>query len=200
MVITRRSTETASGRPKARSLAAVVAALALLSGVPIASSGEGEPQISVTDANGVYSVAATFAVTESPAFVLAALTDYGRIPEFMPEVRTSTVLERSDDRVIVEQEAVARFMMFSRRVHLVLEVKEGPQHIRFRDRCGKSFSLYEGSWRISTRNGWTVVAYELDAKPSFEVPGFLLRRLLKRDATDMIDRLKSEIKGRAQGT
>jgi hypothetical protein len=44
-------------------------------------------------------------------------------------------------------------------------------------------------------NGSTI-AYRLGAKPMFEVPGFVLKRLLKRDASDLIDRLKAEIKSR----
>ena len=98
---------------------------------------------------GIYTVAATFTVPQAASFALAVLTDYDQIPRFMPDVRTSTVLERGDDRTVVEQEAVARFMMFSKRVHLVLEVHEEPGTIRFRDRCGKSFARYEGVWTIT---------------------------------------------------
>jgi hypothetical protein len=98
----------------------------------------------------------------------------------------------------VEQEAVARFMMFSRTIHLVLEVHEDRGAVRFRDRWGKSFTLYEGVWTISEREGETHVTYELSANPSFDVPEFLLKRLLKRDASRMIERLKSEIEARAR--
>ena len=38
-------------------------------------------------------------------------------------------------------------MMFSKRVHLVLDVEDGGATIRFNDTCGKSFEHYEGSWR-----------------------------------------------------
>ena len=117
----------------------------------------------------------------------------------MPEVRASTVLERSDDRAVVEQEAVARFMMFSKRVHLVLEVQEARGTIRFRDRCGKSFAQLRR--RVDARRQRMVVThvtYELAAKPTFDVPEFLLKRLLKRDATNMIERLKAEIGARAR--
>jgi hypothetical protein len=116
----------------------------------------------------------------------------------MPEVLTSNVLERTDDGVVVEQEAIARFMMFSKRVHLVLELREDRGTIRFRDRCGKSFARYEGIWTIVERDGSTHITYELSAKPSFDIPEFLLKRLLKRDANQMIERLKAEIGARAR--
>ena len=62
----------------------------------------------------------------------------------MPDVRSSRVVERAPAAIVVEQEAVARVFFFSKRVHLVLEVHAEPGRIRFRDRCGQSFTRYEG--------------------------------------------------------
>jgi ribosome-associated toxin RatA of RatAB toxin-antitoxin module len=190
---------TAGGRAGAR-LGVVAAALVLLGAVAAsaAAAPPGEPVVTVDGNAGTYTVAATFTVPQASSFVFAALTDYPQIPRFMPEVRASTVLERADDRAVVEQEAVARFMMFSKRVHLVLEVQEAAGTIRFRDRCGTSFARYEGRWTLAAKDGLTHVSYELSAKPNFDVPEFLLKRLFKRDATNMIERLKAEIGARAR--
>jgi ribosome-associated toxin RatA of RatAB toxin-antitoxin module len=152
-----------------------------------------DSEVAVHEKDGVYEVRATFSVLRPPSIVAAVLTDYLRIPDYMPEVRSSQVLERHDDHVVVEQEAVARFMMFSRRVRLVLEVTEGSSTIEFHDRCGQSFERYEGSWSMAERDGQTRIAYTLTAKPSFDVPDWLLSRLLKRDATQMIARLHAQI-------
>ena len=187
------------GRVIARRL--VVAAAVVAFGavaMPAIALAQNDPLVTVTEDSGLYSVAATFTVPQAGSFARAALTDYAQIPRFMPEVRTSHVLERSEDRAVVEQEAIARFMMFSKRIHLVLEVHEDPGTIRFRDRCGKSFTRYEGAWTIAERDGQTHVTYELSANPSFDVPEFLLKRLLKRDASQMIERLKAEIEARAR--
>jgi hypothetical protein len=54
--------------------------------------------------------------------------------------------------------------------------------IRFLDRCGKSFSQDEGSWHIRVEGNGAAITYQLTAKPSFDVPEFLLKRLLRRDA------------------
>jgi carbon monoxide dehydrogenase subunit G len=136
-------------------------------------------------------------VPSPPAQVAAVLTDYERIPEFMPGVKSSQVLSRTDAGLVVEQEAVATFMMFSKTVHLVLDVSDDGSTIRFRDRCGKSFVTYQGAWQLTATGGTTTVAYELTAHPTFDVPGFVLKRLLRRDAALMIDRLKAEIRARA---
>ena len=78
-----------------------------------------------------------------------------------------------------------------------LEVTEEPADIRFRDRCGRSFRQYEGSWQIGADEKGTTIVYRLNAKPSFEASEFLLKRLLKRDARQMIERLTSEIAARS---
>ena len=196
--IIRRVAARIGGRSGARRCVAI-AVLMFASAAPSLAAGvrETEPAVAVSEDRGFYTVAATFTVTQASSFAMAALTDYDGIPRFMPEVRTSNVLERGDQLTVVEQEATARFMMFSKRVHLVLEVQQESGTIRFRDRCGKSFERYEGVWTITERDGGTHITYWLSAKPAFEVPEFLLKRLLRRDAGQMIERLKAEISNRA---
>ena len=151
------------------------------------------PAVSVREERGVYSVSARFNVPQPPAAVLAVLTDYENIPRFLPDVTSSVVRERITGGAVVEQEAVSRMMMFSKKVHLVLEITERQDAIRFVDRCGGSFGRYEGTWRVTARGTGSEITYELIAKPSFDVPEFLLKRLLKRDSTRTIERLTAEI-------
>jgi ribosome-associated toxin RatA of RatAB toxin-antitoxin module len=158
-----------------------------------ATNGTRPPDVCVREDAGVYSVSAEFLVAAPPAAARAVLTDYEQIPQFMPGVTASIVRERSGDRVVIEQEAVSRMMMFSKRVYLLLEITEEANLLRFRDSSRRSFSVYEGSWRLSELAGHTAITYELRAKPKFDVPGFLLKRLLTRDARMMIERLREEI-------
>jgi hypothetical protein len=60
-----------------------------------------------------------------------------------------------------------------------------------------SFARYEGIWRLSRQDGQTAVTYELAAQPSFGVPGFMLKRLFRRDSAQMIERLQREIARRS---
>ena len=189
---------TTGGRCGARRCLAL-AVLLSLAATRLAAAQAPEPTPVVREEGGVYSVAAEFSAPGSPATVLSTLADYENIPRFMPAVKTSRVVERRDGRVVVEQEAVASFMLFSRRIHLALEVSEQPGTIRFTDRCGRSFERYDGTWTVSERDGRTWIAYHLIAKPSFDVPPFLLKRLLKRDALQMIEHLLKEISARGVG-
>jgi ribosome-associated toxin RatA of RatAB toxin-antitoxin module len=162
-----------------------------------AAAPESGTHVSVRESGGLYTVVATFQVPQPPAIAFAVLTDYEAIPRFMPAVRTSVVLERSDERAVIEQEAIARFLLFSKRVHLRLDVHESPSTIHFLDRFGQSFTRYEGVWTLAEQDGQTMITYGLAAAPAFEVPEFLLKRLLKRDAAEMIEGLREEIARRA---
>ena len=160
-------------------------------------AGQSPADLIVREQRGVYTVAAEFLVDQPLSVVLTVLTDYEQIPRFMPDVRTSIVRERGVGWAVVEQEAVSGVMIFSKRVHLVLEIEEQPEAVIFRDRCGRSFLRYEGAWRVSQQGGRVAITYELTAEPLFEVPGFLLKRLLRRDSGEMIERLQREIAARA---
>jgi carbon monoxide dehydrogenase subunit G len=180
----------------ARRFLVTAAAIVALSG-GAAAADRPAPHVSVREDGGTYVVMARFEIAQSAAAALAVLSDYEQIPRFMPEVQSSVVIDRTGGRTLVQQEAVSRFMMFSKKVHLLLEVTQEPGAIRFVDRCGKSFVTYEGAWRAVTENGRTTVSYELAAKPGFDVPEFILKRLLKRDSVQMIERLQREIGARA---
>lgn len=182
----------ATGRTSARWLYWCVALLVSAGATLPASSGS-SPSITVTEVEGVYNVHTVFMIAQPPANAVAVLTDYARIPEFMPDVKTSRIIERTPERLIVEQSAVSKFLLFSKRVHLVLEIREDGGTIRFRDRCGLSFSVYEGAWIVTPRGGGSVITYHLMAKPSFDVPGFVLSRLLKRNAAELIAQITGAI-------
>jgi carbon monoxide dehydrogenase subunit G len=193
-------TTATGGRASVRRLLVSVVLLAGVipaAGQTAAGDAPSQPIVTVREERSVYSVAARFQVPQTPALALAVLTDYEQIPRFMPGVETSLVLERAPGRAVVEQDAVSSLMFFSKRVHLVLEIIEGVDTLVFRDRSGRSFARYEGSWRLCEENGHTQILYELIAQPSFDVPEFLLKRLLRRDAGQMIEGLRREIAARA---
>jgi ribosome-associated toxin RatA of RatAB toxin-antitoxin module len=190
----------AGGRSGARRLFVlfIIVVSGLMQPAPLrATDRELQPYVFVREERGVYSTTVRFQVPQPSTVVLAVLTDYEDIPRFMPGIDTSVVLERADGRAVVQQEAISRMMVFSKRVHLVLEISEGADTLRFYDRCGRSFSRYEGVWRVSGQNGMTEILYELVARPSFDVPEFVLKRMLKRNSEEMIEQLRREIAARS---
>lgn len=167
----------------------------ILAAVPVVVFAQ--PEVSVRSTDGRYVVVARFETDAPAAIVREVLTDYEAIPRFMPDVRHSEVRERDGQRVLVEQEAVSKFMLFRKTVHLVLEVTEGERVLAFRDLSGKSFESYEGAWTLESDGARTLVSYTLSAEPRFDVPGFVLKRVLGANARETIDHLRAEAALRA---
>ncbi len=189
------STPLAGGLRASRRWCVLAVAALLLPAAALA--GETQAPVTVTKVDGAYVVRAEFVVPQSPDDVLAVLSDYENIPRFLPDIRRSLVRSRDGARTVVEQEAVSGMMMFSKTVHLVLEIDESADALTFRDICGQSFEHYSGHWQLSRAGDSTMVRYELRARPAFTVPEFVLRRLLKRDARETISRIAQEIARRA---
>jgi hypothetical protein len=173
------------------------AALLVVLQASLAAAEQSPGNVTVREEKRGYTVVARFLVDQPASVALTVLTDYEQIPRFMPDVRTSMVRERGTGWAVVEQEAESRLMMFSKRIHLVLLIEEQPDALIFRDSCGQSFVRYEGAWRLSSEDGHTVITYELTAEPAFDVPGVILKRLLRRDSGRMIVSLQREIAARA---
>ncbi len=200
--VTGRLSLTADGRARARRLLLLTGILTGFvwhaAGVAASDNPEAPRDVVVLETDGVYRVTAQFDVPQASAIALAVLTDYDAIPRFMPDVRTSIVRQRAPDSVLVEQEVIARMMMFSKRIHLLLEVQMSDSCIRFKDFSGQSFAQYEGVWQLASVPQGTTASYALTARPSFDVPEFVLKRLLKRDAQKMIEQLRTEMAARAR--
>jgi ribosome-associated toxin RatA of RatAB toxin-antitoxin module len=189
-MLTHPLTTAAGGHTNARRLVCL-AACALVAAATLAA--DDAEDVRVQEEKGTYHVTAAFEVKQSLAAAYAVLTDYEQVPRFMPDVRTSIVRERTPERILLEQEAVAKLMFFSKKVQLLLEVQETPDTITFKDTAGKSFAKYEGTWTLTARDDRTDIRYALTAKPTFSVPKFILTKLLKRDAGRMIDGLRAEM-------
>src|SRR5829696_1434483 len=98
----------AAGRQHARRLFLPAVLIAFAGAVMFADPARVQ-RIGVSEAAGVYSVAASFAVSEPPQTVIAVLTDYDRIPKYMPDVEISRVIERTPTGAVIEQQAVSHF-------------------------------------------------------------------------------------------
>jgi hypothetical protein len=82
-------------------------------------------------------------------------------------------------------------------MHVVLDVRQDERVLMFRDLCGKSFSLYEGEWEISTVGGRTRVSYWLKADPSGRQPAVIARPAIRGSVKKLLDEVRAEILARA---
>ena len=145
-----------------------------------------------------YTVDATFDVNVPASIAWEVLTDYEGIGRFVSSIRQSTIKRREPGRLLLEQHGVGRAWIVSLPMHVVLEVREhGERVLAFHDVCGKSFSVYEGSWELSEIDGGTRVTYRLKADPTGRQPAMLAKSAIKGSVKTLLDEVRKEIVARA---
>ena len=155
--------------------------LASTAAVPAASTQPAP--VSVRGDRGVYRVAATFATPQPIAVALAVLTDYEQIPALharRPQQPRPRARRRPRRRRAGSGGA------------LDVLLQAGPPGARGAGSAGehplprslraRASSATKGTWTLREQDGHAVIGYELLAEPGFDVPEFMLTRLLKRDA------------------
>lgn len=136
----------------------------------------------------VYEVAASGAVQASPGAVWKILTDYERMPDFVPDLQSSRVLSRSGNRVIVEQVGKARFLFFRRTINLVVDITEHPTSRIDIGLVNGDMKVYECHWELVpvAETGGTRVNYSGKLVPRFYVPGMLGASAIRSDIERMM--------------
>jgi len=164
----------------------------------VPASAEDGIALQVRTRNGGIALEGGFSVSASPGIVWSVLTDYDGIGRFVSSMRESHVTRRASDSVFVEQEAVGRMFLFSRRLHARLRIhEEPPARIRFEDVLGKDFRHYRGEWSIGSAGSGATVIYRLEADPAFSIPDFVARSAFRGAARDLLKQVRAEIERRA---
>jgi hypothetical protein len=129
------------------------------------------------------------------------LTDYDAIDGFVSSMRESRVIERADSHLLVEQTAVGRVFLFSRRMTVVLFVHEDPAGvIAFEDVLRRDFTSYRGEWRIEEHGDRREILYRVTAVPAFRVPDLIARGLFGRTVRDLLSQVEAEMVRRSDLT
>ncbi|MES2149640.1 MAG: SRPBCC family protein [Pseudomonadota bacterium] len=140
------------------------------------------------DDQHVYQVSSSGMVQAPPATVWKILTDYERMPEFVPDMQSSKVLSRSGNRVIVEQFGTARFLFIRRDIHLIVLASEQPSTSIEITLVTGDMKVYECHWEIAPvpETGGTRISYSGSMVPKFYVPGFLGANIIRSDIERMM--------------
>lgn len=167
----------------------IVGALAL----SLAEAGEIHLSIA-KQGPGAYKVEGAFLTDATVETAWETLTDYERIGEFVSSIRKSQILEREEGSILIEQEALGRTFIFSKRMNVLLRVREeASRQILFEDVSLKDFEIYKGSWTLEKTDEGVWVHYELTARPAFLVPSYIANKAFKKNAAKLLREIQTEI-------
>jgi ribosome-associated toxin RatA of RatAB toxin-antitoxin module len=185
-----------SRSPFFRSFALSSAALALLAPALMA----GEIQLSVQHSGKVDTVVGSFQVHATSPTLWGVLTDYEKLPQFIPALKTSRVKERRGNSVLLEHRAQVKFLFFSRTADLTLRLSERPyEEISFEEISHRDFEFYRGSWRIMQIPLGLEVHYKLETKRKFHVPSIIVRNVIKKNVKALLESTRAETLRRTKG-
>jgi ribosome-associated toxin RatA of RatAB toxin-antitoxin module len=148
-------------------------------------------------------------IAAPPGLVWEVLTDYERLPGFIPGIAKSVVRERQGNRLVLEQTGEARFLMFSFPIDLRSEVIESPPDWVSSRAVGGNLRRMNGRYElrpapagVQAAHGRMLLRYEGEIEPDFELPPLLglvaLRSMVEQQFTAMVAEI--ERRAAAQGT
>ncbi len=139
---------------------------------PAAAQEAARPDVQARRKGDLIEVLAQAVVHAPLAIVWATLTDYERLPEFIPGIDTSRVLARDGRRITVAQTGQARFMFLTLPITVTLESTEHPPHVVEVRRIGGTLRHLHGRYEATTLPGQRVLlrwsgslSHEVDLPP-----------------------------------
>lgn len=116
------------------------------------------------------------------------LTDYDHLTDYLPKMEVSRVIQRSENQIILEQVTRTRFLFFSKKIAIKLNIVEKPyEEIDF-ERAGGNLEMFSGQWILKPiQNGRaTRLTYLLKFKPAFYTPKWIVRHTLSQEVREQI--------------
>jgi carbon monoxide dehydrogenase subunit G len=134
--------------------------------INVETAGQGE----------LITVTASADMQVDPRTVWAVISDYDHLAEFIPDMRSSRVIRRDGDQVLVEQTGEFGFLFFRQPVEVRLAVSELPQRRIVAHAVGGNLQSMEGRYVVeSLANDQVRLSYSGRLVPGFQVPPFVSR-------------------------
>jgi carbon monoxide dehydrogenase subunit G len=175
--------------------AVLIASCALLAApcLPCSAAGH-EIAIEVVREGKFVSVRASAELKVNPRIAWEVLTDYDHLAEFIPDLRSSRVLRRTPDGVLVEQKGEFGFLFFRQSIEVTMAVSEQPPRRIVARAVAGNMKDMEGSYELQATEAGLRLAYTGRFVPGFFVPPLIgmpiVRRSLERRFRAMVEEIE----------
>lgn len=135
------------------------------------SAAVSDRDVRVQRQGSAFSVDVVMQAPVPPAVAWEVLTDFEGMPRYQKDLKSSEVLERAPDRMLVRQKGVARIGPFSRAFESTREMALTPQRsIRARQVSGSTLRQMSSLMTLEPAAGGTRLSYHADMEPESELP------------------------------
>ena len=118
------------------------------------------------------------------------IEDYEKYAQFIPEVKSTRILEDQGARKLVEFEVS---LIKSIKYRLWLEA-DRPNSIRWTLESGDLFKKQTGSWELSEAGGKTQAVYSLEVAFGMFVPGAMTKKVVEVNLPQMMDAYRKRVR------
>jgi carbon monoxide dehydrogenase subunit G len=163
-----------------------------------ASHAAGEINVEATRKGEFINVRAYASIEAHLSVIWMTLTDYDRLPEFIPGLRRSKVTMRRGNTVTVEQSGEARFLMFAFPIDVTLvAIEKPPSSIQVRAISG-NLRHFEGGYSVEPDpgGGGTVLRWEGSIIPDVSLPPLIGEVVMRMRIEDQFTGMVREIEKR----
>jgi hypothetical protein len=165
-------------------------------------------QFDVDRQGAAFEVQARAHVAASLALAWATITDYEALPDFIPDITTSRVLERRHDGAVehltLEQRGALRFLFFTRPVTVRLRVEQqAPTRVVAHNVTGTQgpapdeLRSFAGDYLLQAEADGTSLRYHARIEPAFDLPPFIGAMVVRRTLRAQFQAMLDEIERRA---
>jgi ribosome-associated toxin RatA of RatAB toxin-antitoxin module len=152
------------------------------------------------DGQSFYEVSAAGFVRVTPQQAWRVLTDYERLPDFVPDLVASKVLSRNANETILEQSSEAGFLFVSQRIRMTMRIREQPFSTIDVFLVSGDMKHYAAHWELAatTHDGvdGTRVTFNGMMEPDFFVPPLFGRSIVQANVRKMVQAVITEIERR----
>jgi ribosome-associated toxin RatA of RatAB toxin-antitoxin module len=133
------------------------------------------------------------------------LTDYDRLHDFIPGMRTSRVIGRRGAAVIVEQRGEARFLVFSYPIEVTVASVQRPPYLIEIHLLRGNLRKLDGAYRIEPLPaGRLILRWEGTIVPALALPSVVSQYLIRASVEDqflgMVREIERRDEARVRGT
>lgn len=176
----------------------LMALAAMLYPVQESMTADGQSLVSDSDvrvegSGGNFTVDLTMYAPVAPSLAWAVLTDFEHMGEFVPNLVSSQVIERSDNLLKVNQKGVARYGLFSANFESIREIRLSPPREIRAHGVGGNIRRMESVMQLQTEGAGTRLNYHAEVLPGFWFPPLIGPALVRHDTAEQFSAMLREM-------
>lgn len=180
-----------------RPMAAMALVATLLPVPPVlaadSSTAVADSDVHVERANGSFIVDMNIHVSVDPARAWAVLTDFEHMADFVPNLTSSQVTERSETLVKVTQKGTAHYGIFSTHFESVREIHLVPKHEIRAHGVGGSIQHVESLMQLEPDGTGTRLTYHAEVMPGTWFPPLIGPSLVQHQTAEQFSAMLHEM-------